>query len=115
MAVLVTGDASAAHGFTYAALRYFNVAGADSRGRTGLSTPRATHPIKVACETATGKRPAMDIFGVDYPTTGPVFVITSSRSAISQLCIALPSHVCARAGIISPQIVDMDAEVQFLM
>jgi UDP-glucose 4-epimerase len=61
-------DASAAHGFTYTALRYFNVAGADSRGRTGQSTPGATHLIKVACETATGKRPAMEIFGTDYPT-----------------------------------------------
>jgi UDP-glucose 4-epimerase len=61
-------DASAAHGFTYTALRYFNVAGADPRGRTGQSTPGATHLIKVACETATGKRRAMDIFGTDYPT-----------------------------------------------
>jgi UDP-glucose 4-epimerase len=61
-------DASAAHGFTYTALRYFNVAGADPRGRTGQSTPGATHLIKVACETATGKRPAMEIFGTDYPT-----------------------------------------------
>jgi UDP-glucose 4-epimerase len=61
-------DASAAHGFTYTALRYFNVAGADPRGRTGQSTRGATHLIKVACETATGKRPALDIFGTDYPT-----------------------------------------------
>ena len=61
-------DASAAHGFTFTALRYFNVAGADPRGRTGQSTSGATHLIKVACETATGKRPAMDIFGTDYPT-----------------------------------------------
>ena len=61
-------DASAAHGFRYTALRYFNVAGADPRGRTGQSTRGATHLIKVACETATGKRAAMSIFGTDYPT-----------------------------------------------
>ena len=61
-------DASAAHGFTYTTLRYFNVAGADPRGRTGQSTRGATHLIKVACETAAGKRSAMDIFGTDYPT-----------------------------------------------
>jgi UDP-glucose 4-epimerase len=61
-------DASAAHGFTFTALRYFNVAGADPRGRTGQSTPGATHLIKVACETASGKRPVMDIYGTDYPT-----------------------------------------------
>src|SRR5256886_6260185 len=34
----------------------------------GQSTQGATHLIKVACETATGKRPAMSIFGTDYPT-----------------------------------------------
>jgi UDP-glucose 4-epimerase len=61
-------DASAAHGFAYTALRYFNVAGADPHGRTGQSTRGATHLIKVACETATGKRPVMEIFGMDYPT-----------------------------------------------
>ena len=61
-------DASAAHGFTYSALRYFNVSGADPRGRTGQSTPGATHLIKVACETALGKRNSMQVFGNDYQT-----------------------------------------------
>ena len=61
-------DASAAHGFSYTALRYFNVAGADPRGRTGQSTPGATHLLKVACETALGKRPFMEVYGTDYPT-----------------------------------------------
>jgi UDP-glucose 4-epimerase len=50
------------------ALRYFNVAGADPKGRSGQSTPKATHLIKVACETATGKRTGMQVFGTDYPT-----------------------------------------------
>jgi UDP-glucose 4-epimerase len=49
-------------------LRYFNVAGADPRGRTGQSTKGATHLIKVAVETALGLRPKMDVFGTDYPT-----------------------------------------------
>lgn len=61
-------DAAAAYGLRYAALRYFNVAGADPRGRTGQSTPGATHLIKVACETALGKRAGMQVFGTDYPT-----------------------------------------------
>jgi UDP-glucose 4-epimerase len=61
-------DTAFAHDFRYVALRYFNVAGADPSGRTGQSTPRATHLIKVACETALGKRPSMDVFGTDYPT-----------------------------------------------
>ncbi|TJV38622.1 MAG: UDP-glucose 4-epimerase GalE [Mesorhizobium sp.] len=61
-------DASLAHDIRYTALRYFNVAGADPNGRTGQSTPGATHLIKVACETALGKRPFMQVFGTDYPT-----------------------------------------------
>lgn len=61
-------DAHAAHGLQYVALRYFNVAGADPQGRTGQSTPRATHLIKVACQTALGQRSHMDVFGTDYAT-----------------------------------------------
>jgi len=61
-------DASAAHGFNYCALRYFNVAGADPQGRTGQSTAGATHLIKVACEAATGKRDSVSVFGTDYDT-----------------------------------------------
>jgi UDP-glucose 4-epimerase len=49
-------------------LRYFNVAGADPRGRSGQSTSRATHLIKVACETVVGERPYLEVFGTDYPT-----------------------------------------------
>jgi UDP-glucose 4-epimerase len=61
-------DASRAHDFRAVILRYFNVAGADSKGRAGQSTPSATHLIKVACETALGKRPYIEVFGTDYPT-----------------------------------------------
>jgi UDP-glucose 4-epimerase len=68
MTELMLADVSRAHDFRYVALRYFNVAGADPKGRTGQSTPRATHLIKVACETALGKRSHMDVFGTDYAT-----------------------------------------------
>ena len=61
-------DASRAHNFRVAALRYFNVAGADLKGRTGQSTPRATHLIKRACQVALGRVPRLDIFGTDFPT-----------------------------------------------
>lgn len=61
-------DAAAAHPLRYTALRYFNVAGADPKGRTGQSTKGATHLIKVACETALGKRASMQVFGDDYAT-----------------------------------------------
>jgi UDP-glucose 4-epimerase len=53
---------------TYAALRYFNVAGSDARGRIGQATPNATLLVKVACEAAAGRRDEVAIFGTDYPT-----------------------------------------------
>lgn len=62
-------DVAAAHDITYAALRYFNVAGADPEGRVGQSTANATHLIKVACQTALGQRPYIEVFGDDYPTS----------------------------------------------
>lgn len=62
-------DTVVAHpGFNVAILRYFNVAGADPKGRTGQRTKNATHLIKVASEVAAGKRPGMEIFGTDYET-----------------------------------------------
>jgi UDP-glucose 4-epimerase len=68
MTETMLADTARAHDFRYVALRYFNVAGADPQGRTGQSTPRATHLIKVACETALGRRAHMHVFGADYPT-----------------------------------------------
>jgi UDP-glucose 4-epimerase len=69
MVEMMLADAAAAHPhLRYIALRYFNVAGADPKGRSGQSTAGATHLIKVACETALGKRPAMTVYGTDYPT-----------------------------------------------
>ncbi|MES1990953.1 MAG: UDP-glucose 4-epimerase GalE [Pseudomonadota bacterium] len=61
-------DMAAAHDMTYAALRYFNVAGGDPQGRVGQSTANATHLIKVACQTALGIRDHIDVYGSDYPT-----------------------------------------------
>jgi UDP-glucose 4-epimerase len=68
MTEMMLADAAAAHDFRFAALRYFNVAGADPKKRTGQSTNGATHLIKVACETALGKRAFIEVFGCDYPT-----------------------------------------------
>jgi UDP-glucose 4-epimerase len=61
-------DAGFAHGLGYVVLRYFNVAGADPKLRTGQSTRNATHLIKVATEAALGQRPKIDVFGTDFPT-----------------------------------------------
>jgi UDP-glucose 4-epimerase len=68
MSEIMLHDASKAHGLRFVVLRYFNVAGADPKGRTGQSTPQATHLIKVACEAALGKRKGLTVFGTDYPT-----------------------------------------------
>jgi UDP-glucose 4-epimerase len=61
-------DAAAAHPFNFGALRYFNVAGADPKGRTGQIGKGSTHLIKIACEAAVGKRPHVAVYGNDYPT-----------------------------------------------
>ncbi|HBV00102.1 UDP-glucose 4-epimerase GalE [Thalassospira lucentensis] len=61
-------DAAIAHDIRYVALRYFNVAGADPKGRSGQTSRKATHLIKIASQTATGARPQMAIYGEDYDT-----------------------------------------------
>ena len=66
---MTLGDAAAMSGLRYVALRYFNVAGADPKGRLGQSTPKASHLIRLAAQTALGLRPYLEIFGTDYPTT----------------------------------------------
>jgi UDP-glucose 4-epimerase len=61
-------DTAAAHPINFCALRYFNVAGADPKGRSGQSTAGATHLIKVAVEAAVGKRGHVSVYGTDYDT-----------------------------------------------
>ncbi len=61
-------DVAAAYPLNYAALRYFNVAGADPQARSGQSTVGATHLIKIAVEAATGKRSAVGVYGTDFAT-----------------------------------------------
>jgi UDP-glucose 4-epimerase len=61
-------DAARVHDFNYAALRYFNVAGADPQGRTGQRGRGSTHLIKVAAEAAVGRRDHVAVYGTDYET-----------------------------------------------
>ncbi len=68
MTEMMLRDSHHAYGLNFVALRYFNVAGADPKGRSGQSTPQATHLIKVACQTALGQRGKMEVFGTDYDT-----------------------------------------------
>lgn len=68
MAEKMIEDTAAAHGMNYVILRYFNVSGADPKGRTGQNTQNATHLIKVVCEAAAGKRDRIQVHGTDYKT-----------------------------------------------
>jgi UDP-glucose-4-epimerase GalE len=62
-------DHDAAHGLRFAALRYFNAAGADPESRIGEAHVPETHVIPLALEAAYGDPTAFKIFGTDYPTS----------------------------------------------
>jgi UDP-glucose 4-epimerase len=68
MAEWLLEDCDHAHDFRYVALRYFNVAGVDPKGRTGQPPGAESHLIKRAAQAALGKLDHLDIFGTDYPT-----------------------------------------------
>jgi UDP-glucose 4-epimerase len=59
---------SLAHGLSFAAFRYFNAAGAAEDGSIGEDHNPETHLIPLAIDAATGRRPALQLFGTDYPT-----------------------------------------------
>jgi UDP-glucose-4-epimerase GalE len=61
-------DYASAYGWGYAALRYFNAAGAAPDGSIGEDHDPETHLIPLVIQTALGQRPAIEIFGIDYPT-----------------------------------------------
>jgi UDP-glucose 4-epimerase len=56
------------HGMRFAALRYFNAAGADPDGRAGEDHDPETHLIPLAIGAAMGLRPPLTVFGTDYDT-----------------------------------------------
>jgi UDP-glucose-4-epimerase GalE len=61
-------DYASAYGFGYAALRYFNAAGASPQGDLGEDHDPETHLIPLTLDVALGRRPSISIFGTDYPT-----------------------------------------------
>ena len=96
MAEIMLHDVASAHGMSYVALRYFNVAGADPEGRIGLATVGATHLLKIAMEAATGQRAKIDVFGTDYPTPDGScirdFIHVSDLAQAHRAALSLPAR-----------------------
>jgi hypothetical protein len=93
MTEIMLRDASCAHGMGHVILRYFNVAGADPKGRTGQSTPAATHLIKVAAETALGSRPTLKSSApIIRRPTALVSAITSTSIPDTRLTVSITSR-----------------------
>lgn len=61
-------DYAKAYGFAYAALRYFNAAGASPNGTIGEHHDPESHLIPIVLQVALGQRESITIFGEDYPT-----------------------------------------------
>jgi len=59
---------AAAYGLGYAALRYFNAAGAAPDAKIGEDHKPETHLVPVVLQVALGQREAVSVFGTDYPT-----------------------------------------------
>lgn len=83
---------SGAHGLRFAALRYFNACGAQPDGQIGEAHCPETHLIPLVLQVALGQRPAISLFGTDYPTPDGT-------------CIRDYVHVCdlAQAHILAMQ------------
>jgi UDP-glucose-4-epimerase GalE len=64
----VLADYEAAYGLRYAALRYFNAAGADPSGAIGERRDVETHLVPLLLDAILGRRPPLSILGDDYPT-----------------------------------------------
>ncbi|MBL8891392.1 MAG: UDP-glucose 4-epimerase GalE [Planctomycetaceae bacterium] len=61
-------DFHRAYGLRYAALRYFNAAGATPTGDIGEDHTPESHLIPIVLQVALGQRPHVTVFGTDYPT-----------------------------------------------
>jgi UDP-glucose 4-epimerase len=64
----ILGNFEASHGLRHVIFRYFNVAGADPEGQLGEQHVPETHLIPLLLDAVAGKRPALTVYGSDYPT-----------------------------------------------
>jgi UDP-glucose 4-epimerase len=100
---MMLGGEATAHGLSAVSLRYFNVGGA-SRG-AGERHAMETHLIPIALDAAAGVRPALDIYGTDWPTPDGtcirdyVHVEDLARAHLLALNAAQPSqHLICNLG-----------------
>lgn len=91
------------HGFRWAALRYFNAAGADPEGALGECHTPETHLIPSVLQSALGRRGDLDIYGTDYPTADGTAIrdyvhvtdlASAYRAAFEYLLSGGPSLAC---------------------
>jgi UDP-glucose-4-epimerase GalE len=89
-----------AHGIAWAALRYFNAAGAHPDGTLREAHDPETHLIPLAIDAALERSPALAVFGSDYPTKDG----TCERDYV---------HVCdlARAHLAALDALDLHGEI----
>ena len=84
------------HGLHAACLRYFNAAGADPAGRLGEDHRPESHLIPLVIDAALGRRPALDVFGDNYPTADGTcirdYVHVSDLAEAHLLAVRLLDH-----------------------
>jgi UDP-glucose 4-epimerase len=93
---------SQAEKLRYAAMRYFNAAGAGDDGTLGEDHKPESHLIPLVIQAALGQRPSVSIYGRDYPT--PDGTCVRDYIHIEDLCSA---HMLALAKL------DKEAEIVY--
>lgn len=81
-------------------LRYFNVSGADPKGRSGQNSKHPHHLIEIATQVVTGQRERITVFGSDYPTPDGTGVrdyvhvsdVASAHVQMLRACLAAPGQ-----------------------
>ncbi|MGR9248578.1 UDP-glucose 4-epimerase GalE [Rhizobium leguminosarum] len=95
-------DFAAAYGIRFAALRYFNAAGADPDGELAERHQPETHLIPRALLAAAGRLERLDVFGTDYATEDGTCVRDYIHvSDLAQAHLAAVNHLMADGGSLS--------------